>query len=153
MLHWIFLLCYKKFPVIFVGNFCAGQGKNTENLRARSSLSCVKLPKKMPFFAKIPCFSLFLTVPFVCREQVFHKPKVKDSLRRQEKSFPRQNLSGLCFYADFSHFFATKLPVCTMKLSNNRISPPLTYIAQNTDASLVVILQVCPRNQQLSHGE
>lgn len=38
----------------------------------------------MPFFAKIPCFSLFLTVPFVCREQVFHKPKVKEFLHRQE---------------------------------------------------------------------
>ena len=32
-----------KFPVIFVGNFCAGQGKNTEILRVCSNLGCVKI--------------------------------------------------------------------------------------------------------------
>ena len=33
-------------------------------------------------FAKIPCFSLFLTVLVVCRTQVLHKPKVKGFLHR-----------------------------------------------------------------------
>ena len=32
----------QKIPVIFVGNFCAEQGKNPENMRACSSLGCVK---------------------------------------------------------------------------------------------------------------
>ena len=36
------LICSEKFPVIFVGNFCAGQGKNPENLRVCSNLGCVK---------------------------------------------------------------------------------------------------------------
>ena len=37
------LIWSKKFPVIFVGNFCAGQGKNTENLRVCSIVGCVKI--------------------------------------------------------------------------------------------------------------
>ena len=39
----------------------------------------------MPFFAKIPCFSLFLPVSFVSWAQVFHKPKVKGFLHRHNK--------------------------------------------------------------------
>ena len=37
------LLCSKKFPVIFVGDFYAGQGKNPEILRVCSNLGCVKI--------------------------------------------------------------------------------------------------------------
>ena len=86
------LLWSKKFPVIFVGNFYAGQGKNTENLRTCSSLSCVRNCQKYRFFAKIPCFSLFLTVLVVCRAQVFHKPKVKDFLHRHKINTPQRGV-------------------------------------------------------------
>ena len=33
----------QKFPVIFVGNFYAEQGKNPENLRMCSIVGCVKI--------------------------------------------------------------------------------------------------------------
>ena len=93
------LLCYKKIPVIFVGNFCAGQGKNTEILRVCSSLSCVKNAPKCHFLQKFPvfpCFSLFLPVSFVSWTQVFHKPKVKGFLHRQENQTPNMGVLFLC---------------------------------------------------------
>ena len=73
-----------------------GRVKNPENLRACSIVGCVKIAPKYPFFAKIPCFSLFLTLSFVCWAQVFHKPKVKGFLHRQEYRTSRGNPTG-CF--------------------------------------------------------
>ena len=64
-----------------------GRVKNTENLQARSSLSCVKIDPKFHFLQKFPvfpCFFMILAVLIVCWAQVFHKPKVKGFLHRQE---------------------------------------------------------------------
>ena len=38
---------------------------------------------------------------------------------------------GALFLGGNPPLFCTKLPVCITKLSNNRITPPLTYNAQN----------------------
>ena len=65
----------------------------------------------MPFFAKIPCFSLFLTLSFVCWAQVFHKPKVKGFLHRQEYDASRGNPTGCSFSPYFRRFLWATLPV------------------------------------------
>ena len=62
-----------------------GRVKNTENLRTCSIVGCVKIDPKFHFLQKFPvfpCFFMILAVLIVSWVQVFHKPKVKDSLHR-----------------------------------------------------------------------
>ena len=124
------LIRSEKFPVIFAGNFCAEQGENPEKLRVCSIVGCVKLPKKYRFLQKIPCFSLFLTLSFVCRAQVFHKPKVKGFLHRQEYDASRGNPTGCSFSPRSRRFLTATLPVYiagytkTAQTSHNYIPCP-----------------------------
>ena len=65
-----------------------GRVKNTENLRTCSIVGCVKIDPKFHFLQKFPvfpCFFMILAVLIVSWVQVFHKPKVKDSLHRHNK--------------------------------------------------------------------
>lgn len=64
-----------------------------------------------PFFAKIPCFSLFLTLSFVSRAQFFHKPKVKGFLHRQEYRTSHGNPMGCFFCPGIRGFLSATVPV------------------------------------------
>ena len=43
------LICYKKFPVVFAGNFGAGRAKVLRKLRADSSAGCVNFSQNTSF--------------------------------------------------------------------------------------------------------
>ena len=67
------LICYKKFPVIFVGNFWAGRAQVLRKSRVDSSTSCVDFGQNTRFFCKkfpvFPCFLLravCVLADFVC---------------------------------------------------------------------------------------
>ena len=77
----------------------------------------------MPFFAKIPCFSLFLPVSFVSWAQVFHKPKVKGFLHRQEYLTSRGNPTGCSFSPYFRRFYCMMLPVYTCYYTKSNQNP------------------------------
>ena len=54
------LLCYKKFPVIFVGNFGAGRAQVLRKPQVYSSAGCVNFAQNTSFLQKFPVFPCFL---------------------------------------------------------------------------------------------
>ena len=115
-----------------------GRVKNTENLRTCSIVGCVKIDPKFHFLQKFPvfpCFFMILAVLIVSWAQVFHKPKVKDSLHRQEYKTSHGNPTG-CFFAPESGDFYWQRYQCMFAITPNPAKIPLTASLPKTDEAI-----------------
>ncbi len=125
-----------------IGNFYAGQGENTENLRACSSLGCVKKCPKMQFFAEIPCFFPVFIARRMCFSRFCMCHRWAIFKRDQKEGKPWLSTALIVYSAENVGFYIQKCTVCDFQNAKSAQISDITYTGKFSDADLLLIFCV-----------